>query len=57
MMITTKDEILKKRFWLIQNIEFFLNECVYHRDHRDDYSDDKIVVWRFDTEEGKAKIV
>lgn len=47
---------IAKRFWLLENIDWFLSECVYHRDNRINYNDKKIVIWKLGEPEGKAKI-
>jgi hypothetical protein len=49
-------DVISKRYWLLNNMEWFLNECVYHRDNRINYNDNKVVVWRLGESEGKAKI-
>jgi hypothetical protein len=49
-------DVITKRFWLLNNMDWFLSECVYHRDNRLNYNDKKIVVWRLGDSEGRAKI-
>lgn len=47
---------LTKRYWLLDHMDWFLSEAVYHRDNRINYNDKKIVVWTLGQPEGKAKI-
>jgi hypothetical protein len=50
------DIVLKKRYWLIQNFDWFLDEAIFHRNMKDYFSADKFKVWDYGAEEGKVRL-
>ncbi len=50
------DDVLRRRFWLKQNFEWFMNEVIFHKDMRPYFSERKYVVWNLGEPEGKVKI-
>lgn len=51
-----KDEILRKRFWLLKNLDWFLDEAVFHREMKEYFKLPKMRVWSLNEDEGKAKV-
>lgn len=51
-MISTLD----RRGWVLANPEWFMGEVVFHRENQKYMNAEKIMVWVFDSEEGKAII-
>lgn len=48
---------LEKRFYIINNLNYYINESIYYRTHKDDIDLSKpIVLWQFDKEFGSINI-
>lgn len=53
----TDDELaLRRRFWILSNLEWLMAEVTFHRDNDIFFRNEKIPVWKLDTQEGKAKV-
>lgn len=56
MKTTDDEELLKRRFWVMSNLEWLMGEVGFHKDNDLFFRNDKIDVWKLDTPEGKATI-
>lgn len=50
------DKTLNRRYWLLDNFEWFLSEAIYHRDHKRYFSNSRYNLWKFNELEGKVKV-
>ena len=48
----TDDEILSRRYWLIENVDWLMAEVNFHKEHQDIYGNSRIDVWDLDEPEG-----
>lgn len=50
------NDILRRRFWLLNNIDWFLSEANFYRDHKNFFQRSKIDIWQFGHDEGQGRI-
>jgi hypothetical protein len=50
------DDILRRRYWLKSNFEWFMNEVIFHKEMRRFFSDRRYLLWRYGDKEGKVSI-
>lgn len=43
-----QDTILKRRNWLLKNIDWLMAEVVFHRENEEYFKNDSQVLWHFD---------
>ena len=57
-MDTVRDveDALRRRYWLKENFEWFMAEVTFHKEMSKYMSDRRVVIWHFDSKEGKAVI-
>ena len=51
------EEALRKRYWLKSNFEWFMNEVTFYKEMSKNFSDRKLVLWKYGEPEGKAELV
>ena len=51
------DDRIPKRYYLLSNIDSIIQESVYYRSFSDDLKSDRIVLYEFGEESGKAHII
>jgi hypothetical protein len=51
---TKIDNILSRRYWLIENFDWFLTEAIFYRDHKKYFNNKKYDIWNFGDAEGRA---
>jgi len=52
----TTDDRLNRRAWLIYNMDYVLEEAVYHRAHKEEFALPTWSLWNWDDESGSCKI-
>jgi|LakMenE18May11ns_1017448.scaffolds.fasta_scaffold9654189_2 hypothetical protein len=55
-MSANEQSILLKRFTLIKNLEYFIDESVYYRTHSDSFLNPRYSLYKLDEEVGKSKV-
>lgn len=52
----TPDEAIHKRYWLLHNLDWLMDECAYHKENKYNYSNKISPIWTFDAPEGKIEV-
>lgn len=50
------DDILRRRYWLKENFDWFMNEVTFHKEMKRNFSDNRLVLWRYGDIESKVEI-
>lgn len=48
------DDKLSKRYWIVRNIEWLMDEVVFHKENHEYYKNKKIPLWDLGAERGEA---
>lgn len=50
------EDVLRRRYWLRTNFEWFMNEVTFYKEMSKNFSERRLIVWEFGNQEGKVKI-
>lgn len=50
------DDILSRRHWLKENFDWFMNEVMFHKEMKRNFSGKKLTLWKCGETEAKVKI-
>ena len=55
-MNPTTDDRLSKRYWIVKNFDWLMDEVIFHKENHEYYKNRKIHFWDLGAEKGQADL-